>query len=55
MSKDLVAVDKAVHDLIVEKSKKDVFKEIHHVSPLPHVEAFAKLDNSSLNYNLTEV
>lgn len=55
MSRDLACIDKAAHDLIVEKSGKDVFKEIHHVSPLSHIEAFAKMANASLGYKLIKV
>lgn len=55
MSKDLVSVDKAAHDLIVEKSGKDVFKELHHISPLQHIESFAKISNASLDYELINI
>lgn len=55
MSKDLTSIDKAAHDLIVKKSGKDVFKEIHHISPLSHIESFSKLANSSLDYKLIRI
>ncbi len=55
ISKDLTSIDKAAHDLIVKKSGKDVFKEIHHVSPLSHIESFAKIANASLSYKLIKI
>jgi hypothetical protein len=55
MSKDLTSIDKAAYDLIVEKTGKDIFKEIHHVSPLSHIESFAKIANASLGYKLIKV
>lgn len=55
MSKDLTSADKAAHDLIIEKNGKDVFKEIHHVSPLSHIGSFAKIANASLDYKLIKI
>lgn len=55
MSNDLTSIEKATHDLIVEKTGKDIFKELHHVSPLLHIESFAKIANASLNYKLIKI
>ncbi|MBL7100490.1 MAG: DUF362 domain-containing protein [Nanoarchaeota archaeon] len=55
ISQDLTAIDKSTHDFIIEKTKKNIFKEIHHVSPFPHIESFAKLSNTSLDYNLVRI
>lgn len=55
ISEGLASVDKAAHDLIVKKSGKDVFKEIHHTSPLTHIESFVKLSKNPFGYNLVKV
>lgn len=55
MSKDLASIDKAAHDLIVKNSGKDIFKEIHHISPLAHINSFAKINNAPFGYELIKV
>jgi len=55
MSNDLTSIEKASHDLIVEKTGKDVFKEVHHISPLSHIGSFAKISNTSIGYKLIRI
>lgn len=55
MSEDLVSIDKVAHDLIIKNVGKDIFKEVHHISPLAHIESFAKISETSLGYKLVEI
>ena len=52
ISENLVSADKAAHDLIVKISGKDIFKEIHYISPLIHIKSFARLSSNSLDYDM---
>ncbi|MFH1399564.1 MAG: DUF362 domain-containing protein [Candidatus Woesearchaeota archaeon] len=51
LGKDIVAVEKATHDLIVEKAGRDIFEEIHHKSPLVHIKEAEKLGMGNLRYS----
>ncbi len=51
-SEDLTAIDKASHDFIIKRAGKDIFKELHHISPLNHIKAFARFSGTSLEYSL---
>ncbi len=49
---DIVAVEKASLDLINKKAGKDIFKEIHNISPLKHIQEAEKLGLGKLSYTL---
>ncbi|MFH2028134.1 MAG: DUF362 domain-containing protein [Nanoarchaeota archaeon] len=52
MGKDIVAVEKASVDMINKKAGKDLFKEIHNISPLGHIKEAADLGLGRMEYNL---
>jgi hypothetical protein len=52
LSEDIVAIDKASLDLINQKAGKDIFEEIHHKSPLVHIEEAKKLGMGDGSYEL---
>jgi uncharacterized Fe-S center protein len=54
MGEDIVAVEKASHDLIVERAGKDIFEEIHHKSPLVHIKEAEKLGMGKSEYELVK-
>tara|TARA_Y100000310_G_C20670447_1_gene809980 strand:+ start:606 stop:1577 length:972 start_codon:yes stop_codon:yes gene_type:complete len=37
LSNNIIDIEKASHELIVEKAGKDLFKEVHHKSPMVHI------------------
>ena len=51
---DLVSVEKASLDLINKKAGKDLFKELHHKSPLDHIKEAGKLGLGSMDYKMEE-
>ncbi len=52
MGRDIVSVEKASLDKINEKAGEDVFREIHHKSPLKHIKEAQKLGMGELEYEL---
>jgi uncharacterized protein len=54
ISTDIVAIDKASHDLIVKAAGKDLFKEIHHKSAMLHINEAARLGMGTLSYTLVK-
>lgn len=55
ISRNVVAIDKAAHDLILQTKKRDVFKELHHKSPLVHIKDMAKFKKVGLDYTLIKI
>ncbi len=55
LGRDIAAIDKASFDQVNKKAGRDIFKEIHHKSPLLHIEQAEKLNMGSMEYRLTEV
>ncbi|MBW2971281.1 DUF362 domain-containing protein [Candidatus Woesearchaeota archaeon] len=55
MGQDLISVEKASHDLVIEKAGKDVFREIHGKSPLVHIKIAQKLGIGSMDYKLVKM
>lgn len=53
--KDIVAIDKASMDMINDKAGKDIFKEIHHKSPLLHIKEAEMLGMGSTQYKITRL
>ncbi len=51
---DIVAVEKASYDILMEMNKKDVFEEVHHISPLRHIKIAERLGLGSTEYELVE-
>jgi len=52
MGKDIVAIEKASHDLIVKGAGKDIFAEIHHKSPMIQIEEAEKIGIGKMDYKL---
>jgi len=52
LGKDIVSIEKASLDLINKKAGKDLFKDIHHKSPLEHIKEAERLKLGSLDYEL---
>jgi len=55
MGRNIVAVDKASHDLIMKKAGKDLFKEINHKSPFDQIKEAEKLGMGKMSYTLRKV
>jgi len=53
--KDIIAVEKASMDLINKQSGKDLFEEIHHKSPLKHIEEAERLGMGKKEYSIEKV
>jgi len=43
LSNNIIDIEKKSHELIVEKAGKDLFKELHHKSPIVHIKEMEKL------------
>ncbi len=55
MGRDIVAVDKASHDMIMKNAGKDLFREINHKSPLAQIEETQKLGMGRMEYTLKRI
>ena len=54
LSKDIIAIDKAALDLITKNEGKNVFEEVHHKSPMIHIQEAHDLCGGSLEYDFKE-
>ena len=52
---DIVAIEKASLDLVIEKEGFDVFEKAHHKSPLFHIQEAEKQGLGSMEYELERV
>jgi len=55
VGKDIVSVDKAALDLVIEKAGKDIFGELHHKPPVLHMQEAEKLGMGKMGYALRRV
>ena len=54
-SLDPVSIDKASLDLIHQKAEENIFEEVTHKTPLPHIQHAAQLGMGNLQYNLVQL
>ncbi len=54
LGKDIVAIDRASHDIIMKNTGKDIFKATHHKSALGHIKEAERLSMGSQKYSLQE-
>ena len=51
---DIVAIDKASLDLVVDSEGEDVFKTRHHKSPIEHIKAAESLGMGKAQYKIAQ-
>jgi uncharacterized Fe-S center protein len=54
ISRDICAVERASFDIIKKRAGKDIFFDIHHISPLSHIDRMQSFLGGSKKYSIIE-